>query len=43
MVWSAGFCVWMAHGITVMALIVIYAHQCLKRPEYQDSVLEELE
>lgn len=32
---------WLIHGITVFLLIVLYAHQCLKRPEYQDSALEE--
>ncbi|WP_202300797.1 hypothetical protein [Dryocola clanedunensis] len=32
---------WIAHGITVLALIILYAFQCLKRPEYQDEALEE--
>lgn len=32
---------WLAHGISVLILIIFYAHQCLKRPEYQDDVLEE--
>lgn len=31
---------WLIHGITVLALIIVYAFQCLKRPEYQDSALE---
>jgi hypothetical protein len=32
---------WLVHGITVFLLILLFAHQCLKRPEYQDEALEE--
>ncbi|MFB2842503.1 hypothetical protein ACE1BJ_13825 [Aeromonas jandaei] len=34
---------WLIHGITVLVLIAVYACQCLKRPEYQDDVLEKLQ
>ncbi|PJX21124.1 hypothetical protein CAP48_17630 [Advenella sp. S44] len=27
---------WIIHGVVVVALIMLFAHQCLKRPEYQD-------
>ncbi|NYT35828.1 hypothetical protein ERD78_03010 [Allopusillimonas soli] len=27
---------WIAHGIVVLLLILLFAHQCLKRPEYRD-------
>lgn len=32
---------WIIHGITVFALILLFARQCLKRPEYQDDVQQE--
>ena len=32
---------WIAHGTVVLALIVLFAHQCLKRPEYQEFTQEE--
>ena len=27
---------WLAHGVVVLVLTVIYAKQCMKRPEYQN-------
>lgn len=34
---------WIIHGVVVLALIMLFAHQCLKRPEYQDFTEEENE
>lgn len=32
---------WLIHGVIVLALIVIYAKQCMKRPEYKNFEAEE--
>ncbi|MEI7112969.1 hypothetical protein FBF86_10600 [Serratia marcescens] len=32
---------WLIHGVTVIALIVLFAWQCLQRPEYQDDIEED--
>lgn len=33
---------WIINGIIVIGLIICFAYQCLKRPEYQDFIQEEL-
>ncbi|MCC4104596.1 hypothetical protein [Serratia ureilytica] len=32
---------WLIHGVTVIALILLFAWQCLQRPEYQGDIEED--
>ena len=32
---------WIIHALVVLAAIIIWRSQCMKRPEYQDKILEE--
>lgn len=32
---------WLAHGFIVMLLIVLWRHECLKRPEYHEYESED--